>query len=189
MVDDFFRQVSRAMNGGASGPGAFTLLLRLHVVHFDRVDTREGYTKLHTLGVCNGTPLYELTVEFRGLISWVTGSECGLSPATNVVSDVVRISVNEQVPTFMPTMYPGSKATDPRPYASLDATWTAFSNKAYLPSTPKSFFLCLFRRRKRNDPPRWGPGPPDIGAVRAECRPSRLLVRRDRALIRLSCRD
>ena len=35
------------MAGGASGPEAFTLLLRLLMTHFDGIDTEEGYTKLH----------------------------------------------------------------------------------------------------------------------------------------------
>ena len=35
------------MDGGASGLETFTLLLRLLVTHFDRVDTGEGYSKLH----------------------------------------------------------------------------------------------------------------------------------------------
>ena len=54
LIDDFFGQVSRALGGGTSGPEAFTLLLRLLVMHFDRVDTGEGCTKLHHFGVCNG---------------------------------------------------------------------------------------------------------------------------------------
>ena len=36
LIDDFVGQVSRALNGGASGPEASTLLLRLLVTHFDR---------------------------------------------------------------------------------------------------------------------------------------------------------
>ena len=50
--------MSRAMAGGASGPEAFTLLLRLLMTHFDGVDTVEGYTKLHTFGMCNGMPFF-----------------------------------------------------------------------------------------------------------------------------------
>ena len=42
LIDNFFGQVSRAMDGGASGPEVFTLLLRLLVTHFDRADTGEG---------------------------------------------------------------------------------------------------------------------------------------------------
>ena len=42
------QEVSGAMAGGASGPEALTLLLRLLMTHFDGVDTEEGYTKLHT---------------------------------------------------------------------------------------------------------------------------------------------
>ena len=48
LIGGVFGQVSRAMAGGSSGPEAFTLLLRLLMTHPDRVDTEEGYTKLHT---------------------------------------------------------------------------------------------------------------------------------------------
>ena len=45
------QDVSRAMAGGASGPGDFILLLRLLMTNFDGGDTEEGYTKLHTFGM------------------------------------------------------------------------------------------------------------------------------------------
>ena len=118
LIDDFFGQVSRALDGGASGPEAFAFLLRLLVTHFDRVDTGESYTKLHTFGVCNGTPFSDFSREFRVLVSAVTGRERVLSPGTDMVLEV-RMTVNEQFSTLMPTLYPGSEATDPRPYASL----------------------------------------------------------------------
>ena len=57
LIDECFRQVSRDVEEGASGPEAFTLVLRRLMTHFDRVDTGEGYTRLHNFGVCNGTPL------------------------------------------------------------------------------------------------------------------------------------
>ena len=53
------------MAGGESGPEAFTLLLRLLVKHFDRVDTGEGYTKPHTFGMCNGTLSSDFSWVFR----------------------------------------------------------------------------------------------------------------------------
>ena len=58
LIDDFFGQVSRDIKEGASGPEAFTLLLRGLMTHFDRVDTGEGYTRLHSFGVCTGCLLY-----------------------------------------------------------------------------------------------------------------------------------
>ena len=67
--------MSRTLDGGASGPEAFTFLLRLLVTHLDRLDTGEGYTKLHTFGVCNGTPSSDFSREFRVLVSAVTESE------------------------------------------------------------------------------------------------------------------
>ena len=115
LIDDLFGQVSRAMAGGASGPEAFTLLLRLLMTHFNRVDTGEDYTTLQIFGVCNGTPFCGFSREFRVLVSTVKGSERVLSPGTNLVLEVVRMAVNEQFSTLMPTLYPGSKATDRRP--------------------------------------------------------------------------
>ena len=75
LSDGFFGQVSRALDGGASRPGAITLLLRLLVTHFDRVGTGEGYTKLHSFGACNGTLFSDFSREFRMLVSAVTGNE------------------------------------------------------------------------------------------------------------------
>ena len=66
--------------------------------------------------------------EFRVLASTATGSEHVLSPGTDMVLEAVRVPVNEQLSAVMPAPYPGSKATDPRPYASFDAMWRAFSD-------------------------------------------------------------
>ena len=57
-----------------------------------------------------------------------TGSERVLSPGTDVMLEVVRVAANEQFPVILPALYPGSKATNPRPCASLDAMWRAFSD-------------------------------------------------------------
>ena len=88
------------------------------MMHFGRVDTEEGYTRLHNFGVCTGTPFCDFSPEFRVLVSAVTGSERTLAPGVDVVLEVVRMAVNEQFPMLMRTLYPGSMATDPKPYAS-----------------------------------------------------------------------
>ena len=67
--------MSRAMAREASGSEAFTLLLRLLITHLDGVDTEEGYTKLHTYGMCNGVPFSDFSREFRVLVPTATGSE------------------------------------------------------------------------------------------------------------------
>ena len=131
LIDEVFGQVSRALKDGASGPDAFTLLLRQLTTHFDRVDTGEGYTRLHNFGVCTGTPFCDFSREFRVLVSAVTGSERTLAPGVDVVLEVVRMAVSEQFPTMMASLYPGSMATDPKPYASLDKMWKAFSEFAH----------------------------------------------------------
>ena len=120
LIDECFRQVSRNVKGGASGPDAFNLLLRRLMRHFDRVDTGEGYTRPHHFGVCTGTSFCYFIREFRALVSAVTGSERTLAPGVDVVLEVVRMAVNEQFPSLMPTLNPGSMATDPKPYASSD---------------------------------------------------------------------
>ena len=73
------------------------------MTHFDRVDTAEGYTRLHSFGVCTGTPFCDFSREFRVLVSAVTGTERTLAPRVDVVLEVVRMAVNEQVPSLMPT--------------------------------------------------------------------------------------
>ena len=45
----------------------------------------------------------------------------------DVVLEVVRVATTEQFLALLPALYLGSKATDPRPYASLGAMWWAFS--------------------------------------------------------------
>ena len=90
--------MSRDVEDGASGPEACTLLLRRLMTHFDRVDTGEGYTRVHNFGVCTGTPFCDFGREFRVLVSAATGSERTLAPGVDVVLEVVRMAVNEQFP-------------------------------------------------------------------------------------------
>ena len=96
------------MAEGACGPEAFTLLLRLLMSHFDRVETKEGCSNLHTFGMCNDTLFSDFSREFRVLVPTATESERILSPGTDVVLAVVRVAVNEQYPTLMPAFYSGS---------------------------------------------------------------------------------
>ena len=191
LIDECFRQVSRDGEEGASGLEAFNLLLRRLMTRFDRVDTGEGYTQLQNSGVCTGTLFCIFSREFRVLVSAVTGSDRTLDPGVDAVLEVVRMAVNEQFPTLMPTLYPGSMARDPKPYASLDKMWKVFgdlaNNKTPAVNVFVFVFLCLFLRRERGHPPRRGSAPPVMGAARAECRLRRLHGRRDRAIIRLSC--
>ena len=51
---------------------------------------------------------------------FVSGDGCGVGGGSG--------EGDEQFPAILPALYPGLKATDPRPYASLDAIWRAFSN-------------------------------------------------------------
>ena len=130
LIDEFVRQVPSDVEEGASGPAAFNLLLCRLMTYFDHVNTGEGCTKLHSFGVCTGTPFRHFSREFRVLVPTVTGIERTLAPGVNVVLDVVRMAVNEQFPSLMPTLYPCSMTTDPKPYASLDKMWKAFGDLA-----------------------------------------------------------
>ena len=94
LIDDFFGRVSRAMAAGASGPEAFTLLIRLFVTHFDRVDTGESYTKLNTFGVGNVTPSSDISRPFCILVSTRRWNERDLSSGTDMVLGMVRMAVN-----------------------------------------------------------------------------------------------
>ena len=80
------------MEEGASDPEAFTLLLGRLMTHFDRVDTGEGYTRLHRFGVCTGTPFCDFIGEVCALVSAVTGSERSLAPGVDVVLEVARMA-------------------------------------------------------------------------------------------------
>ena len=58
------------------------------------------------------------------------------------------MAVNEQFPSLMPTLYPGSMATGPKPYALLDEMWKAFGDLSNT-KTPaingeKKIFACFF---------------------------------------------
>ena len=89
-----------------------------------------------------GTPFWDFSREFRALASEVTESERTLAPGVDVVLEVVRMAGNEQFPTLMPTLYPGSMATDPKPYASSDQMCsTIWRILRHLPLTAKTFFL------------------------------------------------
>ena len=72
-------------------------------------------------------PFSDFSREFCVLVPTATGSKRVLSPGTDML-EVVRVAANEQFPALLPALYPGSKATDPRPYASLDTIWRDFSD-------------------------------------------------------------
>ena len=82
------------------------------------------------------------------LVLAVTGRERTVAPGVDVVLKVVRMVVNEQFPSLMPTLHPGSMATDPKPYASLDKMWKAFddlsNNKTTAVNGDNFFFVAFF---------------------------------------------
>ena len=119
-MDYVFVQVSRGLKWRVSGPETFTFLLRLFTTHIDSVDTG-GRVHLHNFGVCTGTDVCYFSREVHVLVSAVTGSKRDLAPGVDVVLELVRVAVNETVPTFMLTLYSGSMDTDLKPYASLEA--------------------------------------------------------------------
>ena len=178
LIDEVFGQELRAMDDGASDPQAFTLLMHILVTHFDRVDTEEGHNKLHIFGVCFSKHLSDFSREFRVLVAVATVNERLLPPGTDVVLEVVRMAVNERFPTLVPTLYPGSKATDSRPFASLDAMWRDVSDLAHY-KTPavkgeNHFALPVFSTASRLSAPS-GPPPANHGRDQGQVRSQALL--------------
>ena len=102
----------------------------------------------------------------RVLVSAVTGSERTLAPGVDGVLEVVRMAVNEQFPSLMPTLYPGPMATGPKPYASLDEMWKAFSdisnNKTPAINGENVYSLPVPWSGVRSSAPS-GPRPADLG--------------------------
>ena len=58
--------------------------------------------------------------------SAATGTDRVLAPGVEFVLEVVRMAVQEQYPSFTPTLYQGVLATASRPFVTLDAMWLAF---------------------------------------------------------------
>ena len=157
--------------------------MRPLMTHFDRVDTGTGYMKLPNFGTC--AVIFQSGV--RLLVSAVKGSERVLAPGVDVVLEVVRMAVNEEFPTLIPTLYPGSMATDPKPYASLGATWNAFNylehNKTPAVNGENIFSLPVSSTGARSSSLS---GPRSTGHGRGQGRePSQSHYRRDRTIIPL----
>ena len=182
--------VSKAMAGGASGPEAFTLLLHLLMTHFNGVDTEEGYTKLHIVGMCNGMTFFISVGNFayfcrplRGVSVFCLRGRMwywrlrGWRRMSNLRLFCLRCTLVRKQRT---------RGHTPR--------WMLCGRRLvtnriirHLSSTAKRFSLSLFLRRERGHPPRRGPRPPIMGAARADCRPSGFRGRRYRAIIQLPC--
>ena len=113
--------------------------------------------------MCTGTPFCDFSREFRVLVSAVTGSERTLAPGVDVVLEVVRMAVNEQFPLLMPTLYPGSTATGPKPYASLDKVWKALSNNKTPAVNGERFSSLPFSSSGVRSPALSGPRPAGHG--------------------------
>ena len=79
------QQLSRANSRRICGPDVFTIRLRLPMMHVNRVDTGEGYTKFQTFVMCDGTPSCGFSQEARIPVSTATGSERLSTPGTDVV--------------------------------------------------------------------------------------------------------
>ena len=79
-MDDCFGQVLRALAAGLMGQKALTLLLRLLIIQLDRTGTGARDTNVHNFVVPNGTPVFDFTRAFLGVVSPATGTERGLLP-------------------------------------------------------------------------------------------------------------
>ena len=94
------------------------------------------------------------------IVTAVPGSEPVCAAGTGVVLDVVRMAVNKQFFTLMPTLYRGSIGTDPRPYVSLGAMFRTCNDWAHS-HTPavndENMFFCPFVHRDGGHRPCQGP--------------------------------
>ena len=189
LMDKCFGQVARALRDGASVPQGFILLLRLLAATLTAL-TGAGYNKLKTFGVPNGAPFCDFSREVRVVVSTATGTERVQAPGAESFLEVVRMAVNEQYPSLMPTLYSGVMATEARHFGALDAMRLAFqalaNTKASAINGEKQIPSLLLRRACGHPPRRDDHGPPVMGAARAGRLPSRLDGRRDRAIILMS---
>ena len=78
----------------------------------------------------NGAPYAAYYRALRLVVSGFTGSERALAPGLGLVLEIVSLSVNEQFPQLMPSLYPGELATRPQPFGSIDAMWLALGTLA-----------------------------------------------------------
>ena len=169
--------VSRAMAGGASGPEAFILLLRLLITHFDGVDTDEGYTKLHTFGMCDSMPFSDFSREFRVLVPTATKNERVLSLGTDVVLEGFRWRqmTNLRRSCLRCTLVRRQRTRGHTPHWML-CGGRLVTKRITCRQRRKFFFLSLFPRRGRGHPPRRGPGPPIMSAARPSAVPVALVA-------------
>ena len=108
----------------------------------------------------HGTPFSEFRQEFRVVVSAATGTERVLAPGAEIVLQVIRMAVNEQYPSLMPTLYPGVTAKEPRPFGTLDAMWLAFQplvNDKTQAINGDFLSIGLLLRRVYGHPPRRAP--------------------------------
>ena len=92
--------------------------------------TRGRATQGCIVSACTRARLFgDFSRGFRVLVPAVTGVRT-LAPGVDVVLEVFRMAVNEQFLSSVPSLYPGSMATDPKPYASLEKMWKAFGDLA-----------------------------------------------------------
>ena len=97
---------------------------------FDNGDAASVLSELHNFGVPNGTLYAAYYRTFRLVVSGVTGSERALAPGLGLVLEIVNLSVNEQFPQPIPSLYPGELAARPQPFDSIDAMWLALGTLA-----------------------------------------------------------
>ena len=126
-LSDYFQQIRRRLDDGASGPEAFKQFLRLLADHFDTGDSQTGFLRLQQFGVSTGTSFAVYLRAFRLLVASVSGSERTLAPSTSMILEIVRSSVMKQYPMLSPLLYPGALATAVTPFVSVSAMWEAFS--------------------------------------------------------------
>lgn len=116
IIGSIFSRVMRAVERGDSGPAIFNLLPQFLNRQFDHRDAASALSALQDYRVPSGTPYSACYRAFRIVDLEVTGSKLALALGMGLVLEVVRLSVNEQFPQLMLSLYPGELTTCPLPF-------------------------------------------------------------------------
>ena len=128
LVDNLFAQLQERVAFGVDGPGAFKTLLTDVADHFDRAPRGAASASFQNFGVPSGTPFSSFLRSFRVMVAGTVDKGGPLAPSPDMAMELIRIHTAQQYPTLMPTLFPGTLATQEKPYDSLAALWIAFAH-------------------------------------------------------------
>lgn len=82
-------------------------------------DRNAAYEMLQAFDVRNDAYFSDYLMEFRVVVSRVTGTERPLHPSVPLILDFARTIVSSQCLALMPYLCPGGKATATAPFDSI----------------------------------------------------------------------